>query len=142
MDCISAIILIAGIGYLLWKVMPKKTIKENRFIYTSDVDASLERVQQIRQQIHDLDQLQTEIDISRLDNCYARSIKLSWGSDREYILDLCTDVESNAYLEVIVRRERQRLSTSLSSELSRISYNGEVKTKDKTTSPSRGEGLL
>ncbi|MGN0585130.1 MAG: hypothetical protein ACI4JD_06725 [Ruminococcus sp.] len=139
MDYLIGITYISGIALFLWKYAANKKSKPERFVYTADVDASFERVQQFRQQLYELDQLQNEIDISNMDNCYARTVAIKWGSGHEYVLELCEDSNINTHLEIIVQRERKRLTTSLCKELSKITHTGEVKTRGKTKSSAVGE---
>lgn len=120
----------------------KETEQEEpeQLIYTADMEEALDKVQRIREQLHKLERLQIELDIANMDNCFARSISLNWGngSDDEYVLML-TESDSEDFQKVI-DKERQRLTSSLQSELSKIT--GAVKSKgdDKTKNKKRDRG--
>lgn len=96
----------------------KKT--ENEYFYTVELDTILETVSHIREQLHRLERLQTEVDISHMDNCIARSIGINWGNreDDEYIMQLVS--EDTSEIERLIDKERTRLTTSLFSELAKI----------------------
>lgn len=139
MDKFISFLYLVGLAVCFYHFYCKHQKKAKGMFYTAEVDATLERVQQLRQQIRELDQLQNEIDISRLDNCHARSVSFDWGQGHKYVFELCEDSESCDHLEMIIRKERKRLTTSLRAELSKIPHTGEVKRKVKTISSMRGE---
>ena len=111
------------------------------FFYTIELDDVLDRVEQIREQLHRLERLQTEVDISKMDNCMARSIGINWGNrqDQEYVMQLVGDDTSD--VERLIEKERIRLTTSLQSELAKIPEAVKTKGGYKTNLDSRGEGV-
>lgn len=118
---------------------PKQPRQQQQFICTADVDATLDRVQELREQLHRLDHLQTELDIANMDNCISKTVSISWGNrdDDNYILQIAT--EDTSELQKIIDKERIRLTTSLAEELAKIPQPVKSKGNDKTKSYSRGE---
>lgn len=143
MSDIIILLLVYGIPLALYgwyRHNHPKQPQQQQFICTADVDATLDRVQQLREQLHRLDHLQTEIDIADMDNCFSKTIALNWGNsdDDNYILQIAQSDSSD--LQKIIDKERLRLTTSLAEELAKLPQPVKSKGADKTKSYSRGEG--
>ena len=96
----------------------------------------------IREHLETLQRLQTKIDLSRENLCgNYRVVQIQWHDDvqnRYLTYDFPVSYGENAaLLEQLVCAEKQRLTTSLFSEIQKMSQYGEVKTVDKT---ERGAG--
>lgn len=132
-DKIILLIYITALCLYFWyrRTHPKK----KQLIYTADLDETLERIQQLREQLNRLERLQTELDIAGMDNCFSKTIALNWGNgeDDNYILQIADNDTSD--LQKIIEKERLRLTSSLSVELSKISLTvgskGETKVKNE-----------
>ena len=107
-----------------------------------DVSHGIDRTVTIREHLETLQRLQTKIDLSR-ENLYGsyRVVQIQWHDDvqnRYLTYDFpVSHGENAALLEQLVCAEKQRLTTSLFSEIQKMSQYGEVKTVDKT---ERGAG--
>lgn len=138
-DKIILMIYAAALCLYLWykHTHPKK----KQLIYTAELDETLEKIQQIREQLNRLERLQTELDIAGMDNCFSKTISLNWGNgeDDNYILQIATEDTSD--LQNLIEKERIRLTTSLTSELSKLPRTVKSKGADKTENYSRGEGV-
>lgn len=137
-DKIILLIYAAALCLYLWykHTHPKK----KRLIYTAELDETLEKIQQLRTELNRLERLQTELDIAGMDNCFARSICLNWGNgeDDNYIFQLVESDTSD--LQNLIEKERIRLTTSLTEELSKLPRTVKSKGNDKTeiTAGERG----
>ena len=138
-DKIILLIYIIALCLYLWykHTHPKK----KRLIYTAELDETLERIQRLREQLNRLERLQTELDIADMDNCFARSVSLNWGNreDDNYIFQLVESDTSD--LQNLIEKERIRLTTSLTSELSKLPRTVKSKGEEKAKNYSRGEGF-
>lgn len=134
-------LFVYGVPLLLYLWYRITHPKQEQLIYTPDLDNTLEKVQQIREQLNRLERLQTELDIADMDNCFARSICLNWGNreDDNYIFQLLESDTSD--LQNLIEKERIRLTTSLTSELSKLPRTVKSKGEDKAKNYSRGEGF-
>lgn len=105
--------------------------KKKQLIYTAALDETLEKIQQLRTELNRLERLQTELDIADMDNCFSKTICLNWGSheDDNYILQIATGDSSD--LQKIIEKERLRLTSSLSEELSKLPQTVKSKGNDK-----------
>lgn len=107
-----------------------------------DVSHGIDSTVTIREHLETLQRLQTKIDLSR-ENLYGsyRVVQIQWHDDvqnRYLTYDFPVSYGENAVLlEQLVCAEKQRLTTSLFSEIQKMSQYGEVKTVDKT---ERGAG--
>lgn len=129
------ILLIYTIALCLYFWYKHTHPKKKRLIYTAELDETLEKIQRLREQLNRLERLQTELDIAGMDNCFARSICLNWGNgeDDNYIFQLVESDTSD--LQNLIKKERLRLTSSLSVELSKISLTvtskGNIKRQDE-----------
>lgn len=129
------ILMIYTIALCLYFFYKKKHPKKKRLIYTADLDETLEKIQQLRTELNRLERLQTELDIAGMDNCFSKTICLNWGNgeDDNYILQLVESDTSD--LQNLIKKERLRLTSSLSVELSKISLTvtskGNIKRQDE-----------
>ncbi len=107
-----------------------------------DVSHGIDSTVTIREHLETLQRLQTKIDLSRENLCGSyRVVQIQWHDDvqnRYLTYDFpVSHGENAALLEQLVRAEKQRLTTSLFSEIQKMNQYGEVKTVDKT---ERGAG--
>lgn len=107
-----------------------------------DVSHGIDSTVTIREHLETLQRLQTKIDLSRENLCgNYRVVQIQWHDDvqnRYLTYDFPVSYGENAaLLEQLVCAEKQRLTTSLFSEIQKMSQYGEVKTVDKT---ERGAG--
>lgn len=129
------ILLIYTIALCMFFWYKKKHPKKKQLIYTAELDETLEKIQQLRTELNRLERLQTELDIAGMENCFSKTICLNWGSheDDNYILQIATEDTSD--LQKIIEKERLRLTSSLSVELSKISLTvtskGNIKRQDE-----------
>lgn len=128
-DKIILMIYAASLCLYLWykHTHPKK----KRLIYTAELDETLEKIQQLRTELNRLERLQTELDIAGMENCFSKTICLNWGNgeDDNYILQIATEDTSD--LQKIIEKERLRLTSSLSEELSKLPQTVKSKGTDK-----------
>lgn len=105
--------------------------KKKQLIYTAELDETLEKIQRLREQLNRLERLQTELDIADMDNCFSKTICLNWGNseDDNYILQIATGDTSD--LQNLIEKERIRLTTSLTFELSKLPRTVKSKGEDK-----------
>lgn len=107
-----------------------------------DVSRGIDRTVTLREKLETIQRMQTQIDLSRKDY-YGnyQVVQLQWYDDiqkRYLTYDFPVSYGENAaLLEQLVCAEKQRLTTSLFSEIQKMSQYGEVKTVDKT---ERGAG--
>ena len=134
------IMMIYAAALCLYFFYKKKHPKKKQLIYTADLDATLEKIQQLREQLNRLERLQTELDIAGMENCFARSICLNWGNgeDDNYILQIANEDTSD--LQKIIDKERIRLTTSLTSELSKLPQTVKSKGNDKAENTAGERG--
>ena len=126
------ILLIYTIALCLYFWYRRTHPKKKRLIYTAALDETLEKIQQLRTELNRLERLQTELDIAGMDNCFSKTICLNWGNseDDNYILQIATEDTSD--LQKIIEKERLRLTSSLSEELSKLPQTVKSKGNDKT----------
>lgn len=128
-DKIILMIYAAALCLYLWykHTHPKK----KRLIYTAELDETLEKIQRLRTELNRLERLQTELDIADMDNCFSKTICLNWGNgdDDNYILQIADNDTSD--LKNLIEKERLRLTTSLTSELSKLPRTVKSKGADK-----------
>lgn len=134
------ILLIYTIALCMFFFYKKKHPKKKQLIYTAALDETLEKIQQLRTELNRLERLQTELDIAGMDNCFARSICLNWGNgeDDNYIFQLVESDTSD--LQNLIEKERIRLTTSLSEELSKLPQTVKSKGTDKTENTAGERG--
>lgn len=142
MGYIATVIMVSFVIFLCSKISESSSSQKEDFYYTPEIDVALENVQQLREQLHRLERLQTEIDISKSQNCYGRSLNISWGNreDDDYTLQL-VGVESTdnlSEIESIISKERIRLTTSLEAEIEKIAIPMKSKGKSKQNYYERG----
>lgn len=129
-DKIILMIYAAALCLYFWyrRTHPKK----KQLIYTAELDETLEKIQQLRTELNRLERLQTELDIADMDNCFSKTISINWGSheDDNYILQIATGDTSD--LKNLIKKERIRLTTSLTEELSKLPQTVKSKGNDKT----------
>lgn len=129
------ILLIYTIALCLYLWYKHTHPKKKQLIYTAALDETLEKIQQLREQLNRLERLQTELDIANMNNCFSKTICLNWGNseDDNYILQIATEDTSD--LQKIIEKERLRLTSSLSVELEKISLTmtskGNIKRQDE-----------
>lgn len=125
------ILLIYAIALCMFFWYKKKHPKKKRLIYTAELDETLEKIQQLRTELNRLERLQTELDIADMDNCFSKTICLNWGNgeDDNYILQIATEDTSD--LQKIIEKERLRLTSSMSEELSKLPQTVKSKGTDK-----------
>ena len=137
-DKIILLIYIIALCLYLWykHTHPKK----KRLIYTAELDETLERIQRLREQLNRLERLQTELDIADMDNCFSKTICLNWGNgeDDNYIFQLVESDTSD--LQNLIEKERIRLTTSLTEELSKLPRTVKSKGTDKTENTAGERG--
>lgn len=128
-DKIILMIYAAALCLYFWyrRTHPKK----KQLIYTAAIDETLEKIQQLRTELNRLERLQTELDIAGMDNCFSKTICLNWGNgeDDNYILQIATEDTSD--LQKIIEKERLRLTSSMSEELSKLPQTVKSKGTDK-----------
>lgn len=126
------ILLIYTIALCMFFFYKKKHPKKKQLIYTAELDETLGKIQRLREQLNRLERLQTELDIAGMKNCFSKTICLNWGSheDDNYILQIATEDTSD--LQKIIDKERLRLTSSLSEELSKLPQTVKSKGADKT----------
>lgn len=126
------ILLIYAIALCMFFWYKKKHPKKKRLIYTAELDETLEKIQQLRTELNRLERLQTELDIADMENCFSKTICLNWGNseDDNYILQIATGDTSD--LKNLIEKERIRLTTSLTEELSKLPRTVKSKGTDKT----------
>lgn len=134
------ILLIYAIALCLYFWYRRTHPKKKRLIYTAELDETLEKIQQLRTELNRLERLQTELDIAGMENCFARSICLNWGNgeDDNYILQIAQSDTSD--LQNLIEKERIRLTTSLSEELSKLPQTVKSKGADKTENTAGERG--
>lgn len=134
------ILMIYTIALCLYFFYKKKHPKKKQLIYTADLDATLEKIQQLRTELNRLERLQTELDIAGMDNCFSKTICLNWGNgeDDNYILQIATEDTSD--LQKIIEKERLRLTSSLSEELSKLPQTVKSKGTDKAENTAGERG--
>lgn len=137
-DKIILLIYAAALCLYLWykHTHPKK----KRLIYTAELDETLEKIQRLRTELNRLERLQTELDIADMENCFSKTICLNWGNgeDDNYILQIAQSDSSD--LQKIIDKERLRLTTSLTSELSKLPQTVKSKGNDKAEIKAGGRG--
>lgn len=126
------ILMIYAAALCLYFFYKKKHPKKKQLIYTAELDETLEKIQQLRTELNRLERLQTELDIADMDNCFSKTISINWGSheDDNYILQIATGDTSD--LKNLIKKERIRLTTSLTEELSKLPQTVKSKGNDKT----------
>lgn len=130
MDDKIIILLVYGVPLLLY-IWYKLKHRKPTVIFTPELDRTLEKIEEIRQQLNSLERLQTEMDIANLDNCFARSIAFDWGDEAdEYVFELVGNDTSD--LQNLIDKERVRLTTSLAENFEKIPPTVKSKGTDKT----------
>lgn len=126
------ILMIYAAALCLYGYYKHKHPKKKQLIYTAELDETLEKIQRLRTELNRLERLQTELDIADMENCFSKTICLNWGSheDDNYILQIATGDSSD--LQKIIDKERIRLTSSLSEELSKLPQTVKSKGADKT----------
>lgn len=131
------LMMLAITGTLLWRwYKDREALKEKsvcKFYYTFEVERSLDKIHEINERLKSLEGLQTELDISTLDNCTTRPVTLKWDSmhpqkdSGTYVLDLAE--QDKEQIERIIEQEREKLTTSLLIELETVLDNGTNNTR-------------
>lgn len=146
MGYIATVFMVSFIIFLCSKISERPSSQKEDFYYTPELDVALENVQQIREQLHRLERLQTEIDISKRQNCYGRSLNINWGNreDDDYTLQLVGDESTDniSEIESIINKERIRLTASLEAEIEKIAVPMKSKGKSKQNYCERGGVFL